>query len=62
MQDNKLFEEICKIETTLKCNYVDEVLNFIDILGWAKLVNPELYAKLVEMYKVYYSEENKFWV
>ena len=62
MKDEKLFEEICKIENTAKCNFVDDKESFTsEVLPYLKEVNPKLYNELIELYKKYYGENEKFW-
>ena len=62
MEENKLFEEICKIETTAKCDYVDDMGGFtLVVLPYLKENNPELYRELIRLYEQYYTKDNQFW-
>ena len=61
MKDKKIFEEICKIETTAKCNYVDDKDKFSEALKNYKENEPTMFNKLVKLYEEYYGEDNKFW-
>ena len=68
MSYNKLWETINTHETTVKCNYMDDVLEFEqfkDALDHYKENNPKEYAKLVKLYEQMHEIEPyqcKFWL
>jgi len=64
---NQLWEKINTHETTAKCNYVDDVLEFerfIDALDHYKEQNPKEYAELIKLYEQMHKiapYQCKFW-
>ena len=58
-----IFEEICKIETTAECNFIndDDRFGFIDVLDYLKEKDRKTYDRLIKMYEEFYGKDNVFW-